>query len=482
MTEQERKYYEELKANPKDWNFDTLFNMNEKGEAITKEGTWFRLMGDGLPMFFPTIQKRIDLLNEVTTSTFQNKSSSTQIPLSKMTSIFEEEEAVTNSTVGNSIFDFEKDAGINSKLGNWYEEAIKKHNDSFGNKLLQISLIQIPKTFNDTLKFEITTTISKGEKITVTINDVDSIFSNKPDKNIDAQLYSIQYAISDKNVFSIKFTEEMQKKAFSDVEFELAECYIKVTHSKITDVYSNVFNVQKTIVEDKNAKNKESWSKKLIQDLIKNGLQGKLDPNRNGDFDCLKAFASNLRTLYKDNSPKNIPTNQTMSDAVKSLNSKYLSSKIVIAPKYQDKRLTTKSFTITDTDELLYNVEPNIEKKLLEITKSGQVCVFAVGIAAEYHSTVVVVSKDENYKIDIGSENGLIGTYKNPLFLFIEDGEGCLSRQIKELDIKVNRYLATAYLYYSGQKKLNGKFFKHPEKDTSLDAHIFQLYDPTKLK
>jgi hypothetical protein len=274
----------------------------------------------------------------------------------------------------------------------------------------------------------------------------------------------------------------MQKKAFDDYEFDSAECYLKISHSKIEDAFSKVFSVQKISIDDVNAKKKESWTKKLIQDLIKNGLQGKLDPNRNGDFDCLKAFASNLRALYKDNSPKSIPTNQTMSDAVKSLNSKYYSSKIVIAPKYQDKRLTTKSFTITDTDELLYNVEPNIEKKLLEITKSGQVCVFAVGIAAEYHSTLVVVSKDENYKIDIGNENGLIGTGKKPLFLFIEDGEGCLSRQIKELDIKVNRYLATAYLFYSGQKKLNGKFFEHPEKDTSLDAHIYQLYDPTKLK
>jgi hypothetical protein len=90
MTEQDREYYEQLKANPKNWAFADLFYLNEKGEPIVKEGTWFRLMGDGLPMFFPTVKKRIDLLNEVTTSTFQNKPTNPQNSSSKMTSIFDE--------------------------------------------------------------------------------------------------------------------------------------------------------------------------------------------------------------------------------------------------------------------------------------------------------------------------------------------------------------------------------------------------------
>jgi hypothetical protein len=263
MTEQERKYYEELKSNPKDWNFDNLFNINEKGEAIPKEGTWFRLMSDNLPMFFPTIQKRTDLLNDVTTSNFQNKSANTQTSSLKMASIFDDDEIDTPSNIGNSIFDFEKEAGIDSKMKNWYDEAIKRHDDAFGNKLLQINLVQVPKTFDDIIKFEITTTISIGEKITVTINDVDSILSNEPDKDVDTQLYSNQYTITIKNIFSIQLTEEMQEKAFSDVEYDVAECYIKVIHSKITDVYSNIFNVTKKENKKENKKNEECKKEKV---------------------------------------------------------------------------------------------------------------------------------------------------------------------------------------------------------------------------
>lgn len=130
MTEQERKYYEELKENPNDWNFDSLFNTNEKGEAITKEGTWFRLMGDGLPMFFPTATKRIDLLNEITTSTFQNKSTSTQTSSSKMTSVFEE-----NTQPEGSIFSWENP----DETPSWYDIAMNRHNESFPKKTEAVS-------------------------------------------------------------------------------------------------------------------------------------------------------------------------------------------------------------------------------------------------------------------------------------------------------------------------------------------------------
>ena len=69
----------------------------------------------------------------------------------------------------------------------------------------------------------------------------------------------------------------------------------------------------------------------------------------------------------------------------------------------------------------------------MSLTLTGQVCVFAVGIAAEYHSTLVVVSKDKDFKIDIGTGEALVGTEKNPLFLFVEDIGGTRSFEKTEV-------------------------------------------------
>lgn len=202
MTEQEGKYYEELKANPKDWNFDSLFNINDKGEAITKEGLWFRLMSDNLPIFFPTTQKRIDLLNDVTTSTLQNKSTNALNSFSKMTSIFEDE-LVTNPIVGDSIFKFEQDAGIDSKLGNWADKALKTHQEAFGEKLKIKYISQSDDEQNYKIKFEIISSNLKSKNAVLILYKYSQLFSSE---SVDAKHYTLN-----KSSESINFTTSKSK-------------------------------------------------------------------------------------------------------------------------------------------------------------------------------------------------------------------------------------------------------------------------------
>ena len=470
MTEDERKYYEKLKSNRNDDNFNRLFFIDQNDSIQPNEGVWFRLIGD-IPMFESTSQKRVDLEKSIINEIDNH-------PLNQ----------IRSAKTGEQLLD---EMWATTPFGNPNSPFFKERKPKKEAKIiLQIKLLKIPKTFSDKIEFQVLTNLEEGTRIQVSLCDVDSIFSNKPDNKVDTVLISGYNTISERSVFNFTLTAEMQKKAFNDYEFGTAECYLKVSHPKIEDSYSQVFSVEKIDAETLNGKKKENWKRKYITDLIDNAFGGKIDPKRKCPMCCLNAVASNLKALYKENSPKNIPTNDTMSAAVKTLKIKnYSSERIVIPPTYNDKRLTTKSFDIQDKNEFLKNVKPNIESKLIKMTLSGQVCVFAVGIASEYHSTLIVVSKDENFKINIKDENGkvksaIFGDNENPLFLFVEDGGGCISFFKEELDTQINRYIRGAYEYYNGRINVDNNTisFDHPEKDISLDANVYQLYDATKIK
>ncbi|MDR2205220.1 MAG: hypothetical protein LBE36_03565 [Flavobacteriaceae bacterium] len=340
-------------------------------------------------------------------------------------------------------------------------------------RILQIEILKKPKNFSEKLEFKIKTDLPDSERVSFFIMDSDSIFSNNPNDKNDTELTSNNSLRLGSARYSTQFTEDMQKKAFKDVEFDVAECYIKILHPKVGMVYSEIFDVEEYDFEK--YKRKENWKPKSVLNLIKNADEGKMDSKRNCDMCCLNAFASNLRVLYKEDAPSNIPTNDTMSAGIKALNKKFYSEKITIPPIYKSKRLTSKSFDINDSDEFLEDVKPNIEDKLLSLTSLNEISIFAVGIAAEYHSALVVVSKNKDFKIK-SKESELYGTNDNPLFLFVEDIGGSRSFREKDLDRKINEFISGAYFYYRGKRKVGGIYYNHPEKDTSLDAHIYQIY------
>ncbi len=109
--------------------------------------------------------------------------------------------------------------------------------------------MKIPKTFSDKIEFQVLTNLEIGTRIEVSLCDVDSLLSNKPDSNVDETLMSGYNTISERSIFSFTLNENMQKKAFNDIEFGVAECYLKVTHPKIEDSFSQVFSVEKTTLK-----------------------------------------------------------------------------------------------------------------------------------------------------------------------------------------------------------------------------------------
>lgn len=159
-------------------------------------------------------------------------------------------------------------------------------------RILQIEIIKKPKNFSETLEFKIKTDLPDSETVGFAIMDSDSILSDKPDKEDPALVINKSLRLGSTKYTTI-FTEDMQKKAFKDVEFDSAECYIKVFHPKIGTAYSEIF-----IVEEYDFKNKKPVPKKENKNLRKSIVD--LKPSLNL-YNFLKEMESLRNTKYDDN-------------------------------------------------------------------------------------------------------------------------------------------------------------------------------------
>lgn len=108
-------------------------------------------------------------------------------------------------------------------------------------RILQIEIIQKPKNFSEKLEFKIKTDLSDSETVEFSIMDSDTFITNKGDKD-DTELVKGKLRLNQKT-HTIQFTEDMQKKAFKDIEFSTSECYIKINHAKSGNSFSEVFDV-----------------------------------------------------------------------------------------------------------------------------------------------------------------------------------------------------------------------------------------------
>lgn len=225
----------------------------------------------------------------------------------------------------------------------------------------------------------------------------------------------------------------------------------------------------------------KQWTHSTILDLVFNGVGGMADPERSCPLCCLKAFRSNLRSLYKNYAPAKIPIGRGMKDAVKALKG-YYHELPVLKPFYKGKILTSHSHKLYEDIEWSKEIESNIEKTLLLRTFEGEIRVYAVGIAAEYHSTLIVISKDTDFNKKF-TEGYIInrksnGMEKNALMLFVEDVGGARSFSKKNLDSKVNEFFGGAFLWYNGLRDFGAGKYPHPETDTSLATTLYELYAP----
>ena len=214
-----------------------------------------------------------------------------------------------------------------------------------------------------------------------------------------------------------------------------------------------------------------------INRLIENGLSGLNDPNRNCAMCCLRALASNLKALYGLPQTAKITTTGTLSSAITSLDAKYYKRIQNIAPTYKGKRLTSRSHGNIDSDRLGKqgsDIVTNITSKLVELTEKGCIRVFAVGMGAEYHSTIVVVTKDSVSKLKIGKLE-ITGTDSAPSFIYIEDGGGARDFKQSEFERKMQEWIYSARKFYRGDKIVAGAINGNKSADASIDSTIFEL-------
>ena len=186
------------------------------------------------------------------------------------------------------------------------------------------------------------------------------------------------------------------------------------------------------------------------------------DPaGRNCSMCCLNAFKANLTSLYGSSETKDVKIDGNMSSALQPLiNKGYASNVTPLAATSNGKRITNKSSNVNQIDI-------NLAETLNSLTPDGNIGIFAVGLAEEYHSTLVVVFKNVTLPI-LGPTTS---------YGFVEDSGGYRSFDAQGLNSKVSDFLLGAFEYYSGRKEVGGKRLPTGLK-FDLDTKIYKLNKP----
>ena len=145
-----------------------------------------------------------------------------------------------------------------------------------------------------------------------------------------------------------------------------------------------------------------------------------------------------------------------------------------IAPtvKSDGKRFTSQSHNYI-VDKGYINV--NVSQKLIDATPNNEIAVYAVGLAGEYHSTLVVVSKKQTS--DFGLHAMIDGTNNRPSLLFVEDFSGVEHYRIaSQMDKSMEGFVIGAAKFYRGNKPIAGAIIpKDTSRDISLDATVWEV-------
>lgn len=199
---------------------------------------------------------------------------------------------------------------------------------------------------------------------------------------------------------------------------------------------------------------------------------------------CLKAFVSNLQALYGSNGAAKYPTNGNMSTAVKPLTVMGLSSQLkTVYPTVAGKTLSSRSKAHNKSSyyngiKFTGSIDNNILNTISDMTEDNGIGIFAVGIAADYHSTLMVVVK--NPRATYKATNGVVyqGSNNNPFYIFVEDIGGARLGTNSQMNPLINDFIKGARAYYRGDKSVDGKSYPNSSDDVGLGTNIYQLYHP----
>lgn len=95
-------------------------------------------------------------------------------------------------------------------------------------------------------------------------------------------------------------------------------------------------------------------------------------------------------------------------------------------------------------------------------------------MGAEYHATIVFVTKDFASKLKIGNTE-ITGTDSEPSFIYIEDGGGARYFSKSEFEKTMQVWIYSARKFYRGDKIIAGAVDGNKATDASLDSTVFQL-------
>jgi hypothetical protein len=150
-----------------------------------------------------------------------------------------------------------------------------------------------------------------------------------------------------------------------------------------------------------------------------NDIFGK--PDVSGDKGCINYMVSCINSLYsngKNNSYNSLKYNNFITGVETSISSNNRKLLGKITPTYKGAEIKYQGISSLDLRADKTNLNTHISEKLNQLTPSNGVSVYAIGITRQFHCTMVIVSKDPNFKDDQGKS----GDDNNPMYIFIQDG------------------------------------------------------------
>ncbi len=220
-----------------------------------------------------------------------------------------------------------------------------------------------------------------------------------------------------------------------------------------------------------NADRSGNWPLEKLRALLNNACEGLTDLKRNCAMCCLNTFASNVSTLYGfEAGTCSVSGNMTTAlNPVKNLG--LLGDLVKVSPTLKGKRLTSN-----DADDFKNSkTKINVADKLLELVGEQEgIFIFAVGLAAEYHSTLAVVINTEAtiyYKDGDGEDKA---SYGKPILMMVEDLGGARLFSANGLDEKYKEFYRGAAQYFNGDREVGGRTTTRSDK--AMEAYIYQLF------
>jgi RHS repeat-associated protein len=219
------------------------------------------------------------------------------------------------------------------------------------------------------------------------------------------------------------------------------------------------------------SQNNGSWDVTPVYNMMQNAGEASRDPNRSCTMCCLKVLAESLSFLY-DRPSSDFPQSADIDKAVSPLVKDGKTSKRYhVSPTIDGKNVSSKGWYNSITNSTRTTNIPDFIRYLSSITTDYTgLNVFAVGLAAGYHTGIIVYITPASGQEKPDNKNSKV--YAN--FIFVDD-HGARVFSASDLDGLFRQYYDGASKWYSGKKELNGQKVKNPV-DANIDAILYQLY------